>query len=282
MNNESINNNEIKSMAFWSNHVNEGKRTISQAVAQTLAKNDKKVLYVELDYLHPSFALSTGLTHPKKNMMRLIESRENFSIADYIANKNDVIVSEAIRDAMNKIPEKLYFLSFPADYLFNEFPKIENPDFINTFITAIKECNFDITIFNLPNNLDDLFAYPVMLEVDRVFHIISPNLLRMQEYKKTRQVLESVEFDMQKWSTILNKSIMGISPQVYEEQALKEEISFEISWDMKRPQAELELEIGSNGINEEVETLLSNMGFELKKSNIVPERKPKFNLFSRG
>ncbi|TBL20070.1 MULTISPECIES: MinD/ParA family ATP-binding protein [Bacillus cereus group] len=282
MNNESINNNEIKSMAFWSNHVNEGKRTISQAVAQTLAKNDKRVLYVELDYLHPSFALSTGLTHPNKNMMRLIESRENFSIMNYIANKNDVIVSEAIREAMNKIPENLYFLSFPADYLFNEFPKLENPDFINTFITAIKECNFDITIFNLPNNLDDLFAYPVMLEVDRVFHIISPNLLRMQEYKKTRQVLENVEFDMHKWSTILNKSIMGISPHVYEEQALKEEIVFEISWDMKRPQAELELEIGSNGINEEVETLLSNMGFELKKSSIVPERKSKFNLFSRG
>lgn len=58
----------IKTLAFWSNHINEGKRTISQSVATALAENGYKVLYVELDYMHPSLAISTGLTHPKKNI----------------------------------------------------------------------------------------------------------------------------------------------------------------------------------------------------------------------
>ncbi|OUB88459.1 hypothetical protein BK784_28495 [Bacillus thuringiensis serovar medellin] len=263
----------IKTLAFWSNHINEGKRTISQSVATTLAENGYKVLYVELDYMHPSLAISTGLTHPKKNIFNLIESRENFSISDYIAKKSDVEVpNDELRKNVSKVPSNLSFLSFPITYEFDEFPVIEDQSFINTFLTAVQDCNYDVVIYNLPNNLDDLFTYQVMLEADKVFHIISPNLLRMRDYKKTKKVLETIGFDLNKWHTILNKSNLGVQVQAYEN-VLNEKIYFEIGIDHKRNNAELNMEIGSEAINSDVTRLIEKIGYTVEKQANLQEKK---------
>ncbi|KAA6449257.1 hypothetical protein DX932_30160 [Bacillus cereus] len=263
----------IKTLAFWSNYINQGKRTISQSVATTLAENGYKVLYVELDYMHPSFALSTGLTHPKKNIFKLIESRENFSVSDYIARKSDVeVTNDELRKIVSKVPDNLSFLSFPIGYDFEEFPVIEDQSFINTFLTAVKDCNYDVVIYNLPNNLDDLFTYQVMLEAEKVFHIISPNVLRMRDYKKTKKVLETIGFDLKKWHTILNKSNLGVQVQAYEN-VLDEEIYCEIGIDHKRNNAELNMEIGSEEINKDVTRLVEAIGFKIASQTIIPEKK---------
>ncbi|GAD15388.1 SAF domain protein [Geobacillus kaustophilus GBlys] len=269
-------------IAFYSNSHNVGKRTISQAFAYRLAKEGKDVLYVETDYKRPGFAVSTGLSHDQKNMLKLIEKNNNYDIMDFIANKRDVLdsnknMNKAIAEKIQSYPETFYFLAFPKDFNYTQMPEVEQKEeFVHVFIESIKHTDFDYIIFNTANELSYMLSYPLIVEADILISIIGSSPVDAIKLKHELDWVNSTNLTLpNKFYTIFN-FIDEDSSFLYElESILGQNAALTIPYDVERKEYEWSLKIGSPKINESVEILLQKIGIE------VTPRNDKRGIFAR-
>jgi hypothetical protein len=251
---------EPKMFAFWGASTNLGKRTLSQSFANQIVKLGYSVLYVEFDYLNPALALTTALSSPEKNFYQLSLSQDSFDLKQFIANKMDVKITKEMVSLFSEIPEEFYFLGLPAGFNPEQFPSITNEGFLSTLIAALKEIEFDAVVMNLPNQIDNLFSFPVMLESDVVFAVTTTNPVRINEYRKMKQLLSDTPLNMDKWEVIVNQVGAEITKDVCD-QLLRERSILAVPYDIQRPAYELDLRMGSPIINEKMNELAGLYGF---------------------
>lgn len=267
----SISEGNEKVFAFWASTSNLGKRTLSQSFALQLAQKQYKVLYVELDYIKPAFATTTGLSSRTKNFYQLCLSQENFELEKFIASKHDVELKgkKGFQKVIEKIPDNFHFLALPVGFKTELFPKI-GEGFVPNLIKAFNDSEYDAVVLNLPNELDDVFTYPVMLEVDKVFHVLSDNIVRIEEYREVKQFLQETPLNLNKWETIFNLVGEGISQEALDS-LIGEKSAAAIPMDTMRSLHEMDLQIGSPSINEYLDEIVSSFGFV----NMAENRKKK-------
>lgn len=265
---------EAKTFAFWGASTNLGKRTLSQTYAMQIAKLGYSVLYVELDYLNPTLALTTALTNPDKNFYQLSLSQDSFDLDSFVANKMDVRITKEMVQLFNEIPNDFHFLGLPSGFEKELFPSITNEGFLSTLISALKEVNFDAIVINLPNEVENLFSFPVMLESDVVFAVTTANPVRINEYREMNKLLVDTPLDMNKWEVIVNQVGSEISKDVCD-QLLREHSIITVPHDTQRPLYELDLRFGSPIINQKMAELASLYGF-LPPEPIESKRKSFF------
>lgn len=271
---------EKRIIAFYSNSHNVGKRTISQAFAYRLAKEGKNVLYVETDYKRPGFAVSTGLSHEQKNMLKLIEKNNNYDIMDFIANKKDVLsknMSKSIAEKIQRYPETFHFLAFPKDFNYIQMPEVEKKEeFVNVFIESVKHTDFDHIIFNTANELSYMLSYPLIVESDILINIIGSSPVDAIKLKNELDWVNSTSLTLPSEVYTIFNFIDESSFFVYElENILGQKAALTIPYDEERKVNEWSLEIGSPEINERIEILLQKIGIE------VTPRIEKRGIFAR-
>ncbi|MCF6094504.1 AAA family ATPase [Microaerobacter geothermalis] len=267
---------ESKLISFWSAAPGQGKRTLSQSLAKVIASRNYKVLYVELDYFYPSFAWTSGLSHPAKNIFQLamhVSDQDEFDLKQYVASPRDVFGSQKrIQQAISKIPPKLDFMALPSNFVVEEFPSIKSEQFIDHFIKGLKNLSYDAIILNLPNEIEHLFSFPVMLESDEIFNILTPHPGRIVRYGQLKKKLKNTPLNMTKWSTIFNQVHEEIQKDALDS-FIQEESRMVVPFDPKRALLELDLSLGSPMIDKKMAELADMFGFI---DTTVPEKKKKF------
>lgn len=269
---------EAKLFAFWAASTEVGKRTLSQSYAMEIAKLGYSVLYVEFDYLNPTLALTTALSHPDKNLYQLSLSQDSFDLGNYIANKMDVQITKDMASLFNEISNDFYFLGLPQSFDTDSFPSITNEQFLSTLLSALKDMPFDAVIMNLPNDVENLFSFPVMVQSDVVFAVTTANPVRINEYRAMNKLLSDTHLDMEKWQVLVNKVGEEISKDVCD-QLLHERALISVPYDLKRPYLELDLHFGSPTINQKMQELAALYGFipeepvETKRKGLFGKKK---------
>lgn len=266
-----------KIFAFWGQNSNVGKRTVSQSFAAELACNMDKVLYVELDYFVPSFALTTGLTNPAKNMYQLCLSQEQFELENFISKKSEVelIHGKGFSKVVQAFPDNLHFLAFPMGFEQEMMPKI-NSEFIPAFIQALKESEYNAVVLSLPSNINSVFSFPVMLDkTDVIFHVMNNNTVSINEYPRFKEKLETTPLDLKKWKTLFNMIGEEI-PKEALDRLIGETSIYAIPYDPLRSLHEMELQIGSPSIQEHMKEIVELLGLAAPNTN--KKRKKLFGL----
>lgn len=262
---------EPKIFAFWGASTNLGKRTLSQSFAAQIAKLGYSVLYIEFDYINPSLALTTALSNPDKNLYQLSLSQESFDLNQYIANKMDVRITKEMVSLFSEIPSEFYFLGLPSGFSPEQFPSITNEAFISTLISALKEVEFDAVVMSLPNQIDNIFSFPIMLESDVVFAVTTSNPVRINEYRQLKKILNDTPLNMDKWEVIVNQIGNEIPKEVCD-QLLRERSILAVPYDIQRASYELDLRMGSPIINQKMNELASLYGFLAPEPEVTKKK----------
>ena len=273
---------EVRNISFWGVSPGVGTRTIAQSFAKNAAERGAKVLFVELDYLRPSFAVTSGLTHPTKNLLQLAMQQvehNDFDIEMFIAKPNEIKVQKkSLKKVINDIPTNLHFLALPKDYRVESFPEIEEgKEFIDELNRQLKSLKYDLIIFNLPSEVNNLFSYPIMLNMDKIYNIMTLHPAHIQNYLNLREMLEKSSIDMDCIQTILNKVPKGISKE-QGDSIINEKTILNIPYDLERTEKELNIQMGSPLIDEKVNELLNHLGLEDEKSENKREKKRLINF----
>ncbi|MFL0364652.1 hypothetical protein ACH0BF_16735 [Pseudobacillus sp. 179-B 2D1 NHS] len=264
-----------KVFAFWGQTQNVGKRTLSQSFAHQLAEMNYKVLYVELDYLSPAFATTTGLSSSVKNFYQLCLSQDNFELENYIASKLDAEMrGRGFQKVLDHISGNLHFLTLPINFKTDLFPAVTDR-FLPLFMETLKSLEYDAIILNLPNQLENVFTFPVMLEVDVIFNVLTDSIVRINEYRELKSFLKVTSLEMERWNTIFNFVGEGVSKEALDN-LISETSATAVPMDPHRSLYEMDLQFGSPVINEYMRELASDYGFEGHREN---SKKKKFGLF---
>jgi len=252
-------------ISIYSTKEGEGKTTIATAITKILGQTNQSVLYVELDAVKPSLAITTGITHPTKNLLNYM-----LHIKDEGKLKADDFISSD--ETMKLFPKTVKFLSFPIDYDIKTFPALINED--NTvFEEKIQIRNFsklivdqlkqlaDIVIFILPHEIGDLFTIPFMLESDLILNIVTTNQKSLSETRKAATLLADIEdLNMkEKWRVVINKFVTDIPMNQLENILVNQEIVGTVMNDHGKIVNDLKGVISSDRIDHDVTKLLQSL-----------------------
>ena len=277
----------VQILSVYAASMGEGKRTISQNLAKILSQNNQKVLYVELDYFRPSFAITTGLSHPTKNTLSfMVNMKEKYSLKYeyFVTNAKEMITTN--KRAGRHFNENIEFLTFPLEYDETLFPKLVENDkvlyydiqtFSKSFVDSFRDSKYDQVIFVLPNDIQSVFTIPIMQQSDLVLNIVSTNPTSLIESNKIYTILQEIEeLNIQsKWRTIIKKSSDAIPSSQFETFLSGQDIISIISNDVEVVKNDLTDDMASE--NFEIE--LSNA---MKKLSLPVVGKEKKSFFKWG
>lgn len=265
----------MKLISVYATSGNVGRRSIAVTMANQAARSGNQTLLVELDYIKPSVALTLGITHPTKNSLLYFERALNdnfFNVDEFIMKHTEI---QSTQKDLSKVHQsydkKLDYLIFPIDYDNSMFPRLtqqnaenltERAQFIvQQFISNIHALNYDVVIFILPNDKEDIFSVPVILESDHIVNVIGPSLTRFSETKKLVGLFE--KFNQEKWIHILNMaSSKLVDPSDYKLALEPVGLQHVIPFEEQRLYNDLNAEIGAPIMKEKVKDILKDCGLE--------------------
>lgn len=280
----------MKLISVYTASSNLGKRTIATTLAHQSAKNGYQTLLIELDYVRPSIALSLGMTNSTKNAYKYFErafQQGFFDIENFIMRKADITSTQKELEKLHQHAlDNLDYLIFPIDFESGMIPKIqmgqkesltEKVEFItHQFIQNIYALSYDVVILSLPNNLQDIFAVPILLDSTKVVHIIGASLPRIEEAKRTLSIFE--KYNPDKWINVLNMAAHQkfVDEGDYHLTVSPIKLHQIVPFDENRLRLELNAEIGSPLIKDKVNTILELCDVEIQQQS---KRK---KLFAKG
>lgn len=263
-------------IAFSSAAHNQGKRTLSQAFANLLATNENKVLYVELDYIHPSFAVSTQISHPKRNLQEYILNclkANRFNPKDYILTKSDIKnrSERQLQSHFNSLPETMDYLTLPLNSSLNSFPTIieqgeeeKGDQFVSEMMYELSKTHYDYIIINTPNDWTSIFGLPIFGKVDRIINVLTAAPYRVIENREFMSALGQLEnLGHDDITHLLNLRSPSVSDGEYSKILDSWENTHPITYDQERISSELALKFGSEQINLELESVALKLGLSV-------------------
>lgn len=277
-------------ISFYSVAASQGKRTLSLALAELLAEQNHKVLYVELDYKLPAVAIATRISDSQRNsneyFNRVVLNR-NFDPTPFVLKKEHLLQTEEkhLWKLFNRLPKELDYLLFPLAYSEKSFPKIltneetaekDAHEFIEQFIYALKNTSYEAVILNLPTDLRNIFGYEMLAQCDHIIDVITPSSTQLFAQKKTTKFLSTLSLQIEdKWLTVLNMVSEEVNQIEYQNLFGEEEI-IQIPFDPGRQKEELAMELSSPLIKEKMEQVALHLKFAITPT--VPKRR----FFAKG
>jgi len=273
---------KVKLVSFWGITPGLGKRTLSQSLAKVISNRGYRVLYLELDYENAAFSITTGLSHEEKNLLNMVlalNGDEEFDIQNFIAIPEDFIKKGRNEKSIEKIG--FHFSVFADSFQKDQFPSISDPKtFVDRFITRVKDLPYDAIILNLPNPLESIFAFPIMLKSDAIVNVITLNPARIKKYQEIRKVISTTPIDSNKWFTVVNQYAVNDLSKDTIDQVLGENTLLVVPNDATRAEHELNLMIGGVMIDRDMGLLADHFGFKAETSE--NKRKLSFLFGKRG
>lgn len=261
-------------LSIYSNQSNSGKKTMAIALAVEAAKQDLKVLLMDLDYLNSSFASAYGITHNLKNTELYFEQatkQGSFKIDNYVIKPNETQTNiQALKKNMNQYPKSLDFLvysdSFTPDVLqnslINGWSDNQCYEFMTRLDDELRNTDYDFIVQVLPNGLDDMFALPVILTSDKCINMVR---FGINQIEATKNLMAAFDANTtQKFIHVLNDASKKIETKEYENLFSPIKLSTTIPFDDNRPFNELNGMVGSPIINATAISLLKECGLEIK------------------
>lgn len=274
-------------ISFYAVAASQGKRTLSLALAELLAKNNNSVLYVELDTTRPSVALSTRISHPVKNAIEYFREtiKDDFNVTPHVLNRKELIKTDDrdLKRIFSELPGSLDYLVLPIFYQESNFPNLidnGNPEqkaneYIQKLLYSFRTSKYDYVLLNLPNELESLFGFEVIAGSDQILNVITPSANRLNEMKDIQNFLnQHIPQLKDKWTNILNMASPNVNEIEYKQ--LLNEHTIIIPYDPERSKAEFSLETGSPIIKERLEDLA--LYLEL---SIIPTPKGRFSFLKK-
>ncbi|MED3804426.1 hypothetical protein P4562_21235 [Lysinibacillus xylanilyticus] len=255
---------------FYGVTPSQGTRTLSLAFAEMLANEGYKTLYVELNTSNPAIAITNQITDTERNAVEFFQrtvSKNDFSVENYVLNKKILMNTEnrELKKVYSRLPETLDFLGFPYKFVENSFPTIVSSedknaekiaeDYILKLTYSLKTSNYNFVILNLPNDINHLFGFNVIENLDMLYTVVTPNATRIYETKNALSILkDNIPGIENKLKVIINQASKEIDIQTNKD-LMKDFDVHVIYFDLERQEKELALENSSPIIDEALEQL---------------------------
>lgn len=263
-------------ISFYSSAPGEGQRTISQNMAKILGDSGQKVLYVEMNYLRPSFARTLGFTHPRKNtlaFLRNVSKTQGLKIEPFIVDQKELKNDAQLSKYKKVLGSNVDYMALPLDYNPEELPELTDNNtvlghsvdkFAEVFTESFKDSDYDFVLMTTPHRLDDLFCFPVLHASDMVLNITTSSPVSLTETSSIYEDVSSIErFDKAKWKTIVNKYVSEISIKQFENMLVNQEISGFILFDEEQIKNDLKGQIATEALDYDIRYLLSDLNFDV-------------------
>ena len=276
-------------ISFYSPLPSQGKRTLSMAFANLLAQNEHKVLYVELDLNAPAVALATQISHEARNVVEYLKTAHEtdlFQPNSYILKHQHLLASD--KRKYQQYPENLDFLTIPKYFDYSKFPIIADGEsesaeevafkFIQKLTYEMAATTYDYVIFNLPNEINDLFGYEMLRHSDLILNIVTPSPFNMSKYLDVKEFLEkSLKEVLEKSLTIVNMASLEIDQKNYKEVFQENDLVL-VPYDLQRQLADFSLQLETQGITQSLEFLASKISIPLPVSTAANKPKGLFKV----
>ena len=125
-----------------------------------------------------------------------------------------------------------------------------------------------------------MFAFPIMLEIDLVFNVLTLHPSRILSFGSLKEKLSKTPIDMDKFKTIINMVHKDIDKEKADS-LINAGSAFIVPFDNDRAVHELDLQIGAPQINEAIGNYLSELGLK-DKQFLMEEPKKKRRLINFG
>lgn len=279
-------------ISYYSVAASQGKRTLSLRFAEMLAQQGYKTLYMELDVNHPAIAITNQITNPLRNAVEYFQqtmTSKEFNVENFVINKEVLMLTEQrdLKKVFTELPQNLDFLVLPAGFQLNSFPvlvdsneanaEVKANEYIQKFMYSLKTSQYEYVVLNLPNEMNHIFGFEVIVSSDRIVNVTTPNPTRIYESKEMKKFLiDNVAGIKERIFTIMNQASAILDVQTFKDLVGEDEKLLVIPFDVERQQRELALENGSPIIDEHMERLLLMLGIDYE-----PMQTKKFKLFGR-
>ncbi|MFY0545694.1 AAA family ATPase [Brevibacillus sp. H7] len=206
--------NKPKALCLVSAKGGVGKTTMATNLATVLAQQGRKVALLDFDLPYGDTALMLSAKTAAKNLY------------DLVVDTNE-IDSEVLINFFEKLESGLYLLKAPAK---PEHGEAIAPKHINQILTICKEM-FEWIIVDTAAQLNDIF-FTVVEQCDLHMVVSTPNLAVAKNNRRMLDVLQTLSYDMQEWTFLLNRahSQTGIRQRDVE-QILGRNVDFEVGND---------------------------------------------------
>lgn len=261
----------MKIVTIYSNSSNSGRKSLAMALGQQAAKQDKKTLLIEMDYINPGIAKTYGITNSEKNAERFFEQmfiKGDFKIDNFIMKKKDFEKqTKDLTKAHSEFNSALEFLTFSQIYNSKLFPNVSDltTEQVYNKITRLneelRESHYDLIIQILPTDYEDMFSVPLMLESDHVINVVNFSLSRIEEMKSISQLFDSET--LEKMLYVLNFTTKKIDKADYDHLFRPLKVTQLIHYDEQRAINEINAEIGSPAIDSSAIQLLKACDIEI-------------------
>lgn len=194
------------------------------ALGQQAAMKDNRTLLIELDYLNNGIAHTYGITNEERNAelyLTNVFKHDDFNIGNYVM-KNDQfeMQNKDLSKAHKAINSDLDFMIFSKEYKPALFPKINNfsTDSVRRmskrFFEELRQTEYDVVILVLPNDYEDMFTIPMILESDHIINVVGFSLSSIEEIKQFSNLF-NIEVS-EKMKYVLNYTTKRIDKADYE------------------------------------------------------------------
>lgn len=249
---------------------NVGRSTIGHTLAQTLAQNSNRVLYLEFDYFSPSFSQKVVQTNSTKNMKMFMENmilHQRVDIENYILTKGEM--QKGIQ-----ISELLDCVVFPNNYQLKDTIKETLTEeqayqIVNRLMNKLKNLQYDVVVINLPKQVDNIFGLPIMQLCDHIINILNPNITSVSKYLEISNLFKKANIENNLWLHVFNMCSPRISEDVYQK-LLDAQMPICIPYDPERADYEFQMQIGSPVIEEKSKVIARKLGFFIRKEESRP------------
>lgn len=278
-------------IGFHSVAQGQGKRTFSLSFAELLAKNNYNTLFIELDVFNPSLYLGHNIAHELKNLTEYVRSALNndaFQVERFAIKKSELIADKEGRKLFSNLPDKLSYLALQKDFQIDKFPVIvDSTDseaeerahkFIQKFINALKNSDYDYVVISLPTEINHIFGYEIVKEVDKLINVVTVTAARFDENTKVMQFLKkTIPSFENKLFTLINMASDRIDDSKYKEFVgiIGENNHYISKFDLDRKEYELAYAFGSPAITNDVELMALKMKIAITPT---PKKKKLFGV----
>lgn len=273
--------------AVWSPIPNVGANTLARGLAYTLAKQDRRVLLIELDWEYPKLARTTALTHGDRNLKNLLRNisrlGKDANIMDYVVNckiaEEDLPHTHKLaKQKLKKLPINLSVLCREATARYEEEPELPDEKALDRLIFECKRAGFQHIIVDLPSNPNNIYTMLTLLATDEKLAVVDDAFSTSGFLKIAMQAFETINISADDFELVVNKATPNLTAHdISEFYDTTPSISLPYCNEMCLHQLELNM-AGSDEYMRPIRNFVKRYGIILEEKK---NEKKGFALFSR-
>ena len=206
-----------------------GKTTLAFKIAKELERTDKEVCIISFDTLSP--------------LATIKDNYENYNVSlGYLLTKDTSLSQREIYSAMIPITDKISIISYIYGDMKDKYPKLV-PGKVRDFLDLINSDMVDYIIIDASSNLLKVENRVIIQVADMILKVLEPNYKSISYNKTYNLMLNTIDVDTNKITTLLNKinynedykiyaNKMGL--KYYKELSYVEEIPKNVNSPMKK------------------------------------------------